>query len=88
MAGGVVWVNMPLKKDEETEPLLEPLSQTYDPNVVSARSVIPHEIATSTQPGTSDQQPIEAPGARAYAATIILFLVNLLNYVDRFTIAG
>ncbi|XP_071791052.1 protein spinster homolog 1-like [Asterias amurensis] len=79
---------MPLKKDEETEPLLEPLSQTHDPNMVSARSVIPHEIATSTQPGTSDQQPIEAPGARAYAATIILFLVNLLNYVDRFTIAA
>ncbi len=86
-SAGILRVNMPLKRDNETEPLLEPLSPTpiVDHNV---NSVIPHEIANSTLPGSNSQQPIAAPGARAYAATIILFLVNLLNYVDRFTIAA
>lgn len=28
------------------------------------------------------------PNFRAYATVLVLFIINLLNYMDRFTIAG
>ncbi len=43
--------------------------------------------ARISQPST-DSVHIPVAGFRAYATVVILFTVNLLNYVDRYTVAG
>ncbi|XP_022085754.1 protein spinster homolog 1-like [Acanthaster planci] len=79
---------MPASNEMEQEPLLKPLDPAVDdcsPSFVDADGSV--QPRTEVQDPARDQ-PITSPGVRAYISTIILFLINLLNYIDRYTIAA
>lgn len=46
------------------------------------------ESTASTDSGVSLDQPISQSSARKIFAVLLLFFINLLNYVDRYTISG
>ena len=81
-------INMPASNEVEQEPLLQQLdSQDDNSQAILTQADDPIQPRTAVQDPASDE-PITSPGLRAYVSTVILFLINLLNYVDRYTIAG
>ncbi|XP_038061392.1 protein spinster homolog 1-like isoform X2 [Patiria miniata] len=74
---------MAASKGIEDEPLLRSLDSP-----VEERPIDNHVLPEPEDHDFASDVPITNPGRRAYISTIILFLINLLNYVDRYTIAA
>ncbi|XP_039254276.2 protein spinster homolog 1-like [Styela clava] len=88
--GNDVWVR------REDSPTGSSSSQYFDPNVADSSSALISADQGKELNGhiQSDSESSEPPGLanipkwRRYAGVGILFFINLLNYMDRYTIAG